>query len=187
MPRTRVYGTIVYPESAPENWIDLLKEKHVQGFISPLHCFDTDPDGCIKKPHYHVMIMFDGVKSAKQWDDFRLSIGGVGTEDIQSTRGYARYLCHLDNPEKFQYNTSDVVCLGGSDYLQTVARSTDRYSNIKEMISYIRTHACTYAELVDYAAENNISWFSSLCDNSSYIISMYIKDFRQELKDRNFI
>ena len=55
--RTRNYATVVYPESAPSDWIDKLTECFVPAFISPLHDKDINPGGEPKKPHYHVIIM----------------------------------------------------------------------------------------------------------------------------------
>ena len=54
--RTRNYGTVVYPESAPSDWISRLQEQLVPALISPLHDRDINSDGTIKKPHFHVMI-----------------------------------------------------------------------------------------------------------------------------------
>ena len=54
-------------------------------------------------------------------------IGGVGCQRINVVRGYARYLCHLDNPEKAQYNISDVISLGGADYQEVISLASDKY------------------------------------------------------------
>ena len=35
--RFRNFATIVYPESAPEGWLDILDEECVEAFVSPLH------------------------------------------------------------------------------------------------------------------------------------------------------
>ena len=64
--RTRNFATVVYPESAPENWQDILSEQFVPAFISPLHDKDINPTGEPKKPHYHVVIMFDSTKTSEQ-------------------------------------------------------------------------------------------------------------------------
>ena len=64
-----------------------------------------------KKPHYHVMIMYDSVKTIEQAREVLSAIGGVGVEIVNSVRGYARYLCHLDNPEKYQYDKGFVKSL----------------------------------------------------------------------------
>lgn len=174
--RTRNFATVVYPESAPENWFDILVEHKIPAFISPLHNADTNPTGEVKKEHYHVLIMFDNVKTVDQATDIFKSIGGVGCEVVKSLRGYARYLCHLDNPEKFQYNTSDVKALCGADYFGTISLVIDKYEAIKNMIEWCNQNNCfVYAELLEYCALNRSDWFRVLCDNGTVVVKEYLK------------
>lgn len=70
--RTRNYATMVYPESAPENWQTVIAESKIPVFISPLHDKDINPDGTPKKPHYHVLTSFDSVKTVDQAKEFLL-------------------------------------------------------------------------------------------------------------------
>ena len=98
----RNFATVVYPESAPENWLERLDGLHVPAFVSPLHNQDINPDGSPKKPHWHILIMFAGVKTREQAQEVIDAIGGVGCESVSTVRGYARYLVHADNPEKAQ-------------------------------------------------------------------------------------
>lgn len=100
--RSRNFATVVYPDSAPENWLSIASELCVPAFISPLHDKDVNPTGEDKKPHWHVMFMFEGKKSIEQVQELFISFGGVGIEKVNSIRSYARYLCHLDNPDKAQ-------------------------------------------------------------------------------------
>lgn len=185
--RTRDFATVVYPESAPENWLDILKKECVPAFVSPLHDKDIQEGSAEpKKAHYHVMVMFTGVKSTDQWEQFKSLFGGVGTEYIQSRRGYARYLCHLDNPEKHQYCTDDVIEIAGADYNDTIKRDSDKYAIIRQMITYVRNnHVTSYCELMDYAMEFEPEWYRSLSDNSSFVINTYITDQRRDLLMRN--
>ena len=64
--RARTWTFIVYPESAPQNWRELLDECHVSWVESPLHDKDVNPDGTVKKPHWHIILLFDGNKSYEQ-------------------------------------------------------------------------------------------------------------------------
>ena len=64
--RTRIWTAICYPESAPSNWVDLLDQLHIEWCQSPLHEFDTNVTGEVKKPHYHLIFAFDGKKSFDQ-------------------------------------------------------------------------------------------------------------------------
>ena len=57
--RTRNWATVVYPESAPENWESALQELCIPAFISPLHDNDLNTNGELKKGHFHIMLLFD--------------------------------------------------------------------------------------------------------------------------------
>lgn len=174
--RTRNFATVVYPESAPENWRSILVEQFVPAFISPVHNADVNPGGEKKKEHYHVMIMFDSVKTAEQAKVIFDLIGGVGCEIVQSMRGYARYLCHLDNPEKAQYQIDDVTCLCGADYDSTISLVTDKYKAIKEIIAFCcERQIYSYSELLEYCSEERYDWFRVLCDNGTVVVKEYLK------------
>jgi hypothetical protein len=175
--RTRNFATVVYPESALENWVEILREQHIPAFISPLH-EDKNPDGTEKKPHYHVMIMFEGVKTDEQAKAVFSAINGVGLERINTLRGYARYLCHLDDPDtnKQRYNPEDVQCLCGADYFTTIGLPTDKFKAIREMRDFCRDNGVvSYMELFDYACDERQDWYRVLCENGTYVIKEYLK------------
>lgn len=174
--RTRNYATVVYPESAPENWRTILSESKIPLFISPLHDGDANADGEKKKEHYHVMVMYDSVKTSEQAREFIDSFGGVGCEAINSVRSYARYLCHLDNPEKCQYDIDQVVAFGGADYIQAIGTMADKAKAIREMIAWIEENDCDYfCDLFNYSSINRSDWFDCLINSGTFPIKEYIK------------
>lgn len=174
--RTRNYATVVYPESAPSNWLELLSNEVVPCFVSPLHDSDLNPTGESKKAHYHVLFCFEGVKTKEQVNQIVTKIGGVGLEVVNSLRGYARYLCHLDNPDKAQYKTENVKQFGGADYSSTINLPTDKYKCIKEMMDYCKeNNVVSYSDLLEYAAVYHFEWFRVLCDNGTVVIKEYLK------------
>lgn len=173
--RTRNFATVVYPESAPEDWKEILFTHCVPAFISPLHDKDINPTGEPKKPHYHVMLMFEGKKSVAQVEEIFSSINGVGCEVVKSVRGYARYLCHLDNPEKYQYDTSEVTCLA-SDYLGTIGLAIDKYHAIGEMQDFCdRYNVVSFYALATYARAHRSDWHRILCDCGSVFMREYLQ------------
>lgn len=174
--RARNYATVVYPDSAPADWQEILSDQHIPAFISPIHDKDINPYGEDKKAHYHVMVMYEGKKSFSQVSEVFGLIGGVGCEKINSIRGYARYLCHLDNPEKVQYDISQVRALCGADYQATIGLATDKYKAIKEMIEFCKTNnIISYAVLLEYCSEERMDWFRVLCDCGTIVIKEYLK------------
>lgn len=165
-------------------WITQLKDLGIYGFISPLHDKDTEESGEIKKPHYHVLLNFSGVKSYEQVKEISDSFNSPSPQYCQDWRGACRYLCHLDSPHKAQYDPSQVISLGGgSDYLEAIRISTDKYRAISEMMDFIRCQDIrSFAAMFDYCRENNEEWFRSLCDSCSYVIREYIKSYSYEMK-----
>lgn len=180
--RFRNWATIVYPDSAPDDWLTIVSELKIPAMVSPLHCRDIDPDGQIKKPHFHVLLMFEGKKSKDQFDQIISTFGGVGREIVQSIRGYARYLCHLDNPEKAQYSPSQILCFGGADYDNICNLPSDIVSAVVEMQHFIRENEVTsYARFMDICAFGHPDWHYLLCTRCSLLISMYIKSYSWEV------
>lgn len=182
--RTRNWSIIVYPESAPENWRSILDESHIEWVESPLHEFDVNPTGEIKKPHYHVLLLFGGVKSYDQVSEFIKPLNGPIPQRCHNAKAMVRYFAHLDNPDKFQYSVSDIIPHGGVDISELLKPSTsERYSIIKEMCEYVGANNITeFYELMDYAMDQKFdTWFPLLCDNSAYIVNQYIKSNRQRI------
>lgn len=185
--RFRNYATVVYPESAKEDWQEILASQFIPCFISPLHENDINPTGEKKKEHYHVMLMFDSVKTQEQAKEIFDLIGGVGCEIVNSIRGYARYLCHLDNPEKYQYDPEQVKSLCGADYMAIIGLPTDKYKAIREMILFCDENNITsYADLLEYSAVQRPDWFRILCDSATLVISTYLKSKEWTLNKKAF-
>lgn len=174
--RLRNYATIVYPDSAPDNWMGILGEMCIPAYVSPLHDKDKNPHGESKKPHYHVLLAFDGKKSLKQVVEIISQINGVGCEKVLSLRGYARYLCHLDNPEKTQYSVEDVCCFGGADILSAISLPVDKYKILIDIMQFVDDNCLySYAKLLQYCRDNRMDWFRVLCDSGTYVIKEYLK------------
>lgn len=145
----RYWAFIVYPESAPDNWIDILSEMGVVGAISPLHDKDVNPDGTEKKPHYHVVIEFEGPTTYKHVsENISPEVNGTIPKRVVSLRGYYRYLTHMDNPEKAQYNQNDVKEIGGFKLELTTTEVTEIKIKIIEDIT--NNNITEYSDLLDY-------------------------------------
>lgn len=182
--RARNFATVVYPESAPEDWLDTLKDQHICAFVSPLHDKDVDrKTGLPKKPHYHVMVMFDGKKSREQVSDLFALIGGVGLEIVGSLRGYARYLCHLDDPEKTLYDFDQVTQIAGANYAEVIGLAIDKRTAIAEMQDFCISHNINeFADLMDYTAENKPEWHHVLCTCGTMVMRAYLDSRRHKAK-----
>lgn len=183
--RTRNWSVVVYPESAPENWREILDDLHIEWVESPLHEFDTNETGEIKKAHWHLLLMFGGLKSYEQVCEVIEPFHCPIPQRCLSAKGAVRYMAHLDNPEKYQYSVSDIKAHGGVDLAELLRpSSSERYTLIREMCEYIRNENITeFQDLMDFAmSEHFDSWFPLLCDNSAYVVGQYIKSQRHRQK-----
>ena len=186
--RTRVWSAIVYPESAPSNWRELLDEQHIEWAESPLHEFDVnETTGEVKKSHWHVVLAFDGPKSYEQVSELLSPLNCPAPQKCHSLKGAVRYFAHLDNPEKHQYSTSEIIGHGGFDVAAALApTSARRYELIREMQAWCFQEDCNeFTDLMDYAAREHFDdWFPLLCDSCAYVMTQYLRSRRAKSEKR---
>lgn len=185
--RGRNWAFIVYPESAPLDWIDVIREELVPGFVSPLHDKDENEDGETKKPHWHVLLMFNGNKSAEQVHEISEKVNGTIPVMVKDLRSYARYLCHLDDPNKAQYEPKDVVELCGTDYLEKMKSLKDTDSTLSEIMDWCIQERCySFFRLVNHSREFEPEWFRVLNTSKTVFMVHWLKSLEWEVKAGNF-
>jgi hypothetical protein len=176
--RVRNWSFVVYPESAPENWQQMLDDMNLQWIVSPLHDKCVNEDGTPKKHHWHVALIFEGNKSFEQIKEITDSLNAPIPQKVNSMIGIVRYMAHMDNPEKAQYSQHEIKGHGGADVAKYLAiTATSRYAAIGQMIDFINERKITeFYQLMLYAKESRFyDWFPLLCDNSAYVIGQYIR------------
>lgn len=185
--RVRNWTFCIYPDSAPENWRNILDNLHIPIAVSPLHDSDVNGDDTEKKPHWHVILAYDSKKSyAQVMEDVKVLNGTKRIQPVRNMRSMVRYLVHLDNPEKAQYNISEIQCFGGFDVEDFLhATSSDKYKYIREMQAWVIQAKCRgISELMDYAATERFEdWFPLLCDSCTYVMTSYINSKKEIWRD----
>lgn len=183
--RTRNWSFILYPESAPDNWQEIIDNETIPWICSPLHDKDIDPTGEAKKAHYHILLLYAGVKSFSQIEKLTNTLNAPIPQQCGSAKGLVRYMAHLDNPEKYQYSVKDIVAHNGADleYYLTPT-SSERNQIIRDMIKFISDNEIIhFSDFLDYASENRpYDWFPLLTMNGTYLIQQYIKSNWQRLQ-----
>lgn len=186
--RFRNFSCILYTDSAAPGFISAIDSLHVPAFLSPLHDGDIAEDGTPKKPHYHLLVMFEGKKSVDQVRKlFMETFGGVGLEVCQSIRGSARYLCHLDNPEKAQYSSVNVKCFGGADYTEVIMSEADRVVAYKSIVKIIDDNNLYYFhQLIKFlqATDDNLLLRQALFGCNA-AVNQYLNGKREQRKVGN--
>lgn len=184
--RNRNWAFILYPESAPENWFEILAEKKLNFAVSPLHDRDivSDATGELKKAHFHVLLCFKGNKSYEQIKQLTEELNCPIPQQVANVQGMIRYFIHKDDSNKFQYRLEDIKVHGDIDIVTPFQTATSRYEAISDMLVYIvENDIKEFSTMLLHARTKNQEWFRLLCDNSSYVISQFIKSRRHQLND----
>lgn len=168
--RARVWTMIVYPESAPKDWKEKINGKHI-AWACILHDKDVNPDGTKKKPHYHVVLVFEGKKSYSQIKAIADELNSPIPQKVESLRGMMRYLIHMDNPEKYQYTKDQIESYGGLDYEDYLkSMGTAKRAVLKEIAQYIvDNEIVSYADLTIKAIEESDDWFDAVSTNTIFL------------------
>lgn len=149
--RTRNWLFIFYPESCPAEWRDIIAEWQLGVYVSPLHDEDFTSEGEHKKAHYHGILCFDGPQTYSRALGLVSDLGCATCKPCNSLSAAVRYLCHLDSPDKAQYDVSDIEMWGPVDLSPIEIRS-------ESVVDFKTT------QLVRIIVENSITEFSELVD-----------------------
>lgn len=182
--KKRNWTFVLYPESAPEDWLDIIIQRGIVFAISPLHDKDVNPTGEVKKPHYHVILCYDGPTTYNSvcelvQDTLNQPIPKV----LDSVKGMYRYFTHKDNPEKYQYNEKDIKVYNGFD-VNDMLSSFEVFQNMKLVQAIIiENNFLEYSILMDYLlTTEQMELWSVACSHTLYFNS-YICSRRNNLKD----
>lgn len=166
---------IVYPESAPDNWMAQLEMAGVQFAVSPLHDKDLLANGEPKKPHWHVIVTFEGPTTFLTAASFIEITKGPYPKACENLRGAYEYFIHKNNPEKTQYSSDDVKTFNGF----TIEISKKDMKRIKQELVeiIIKNDLSEFMELVIYCEYCLDSEYSDVVQSHSsffqYLISSY--------------
>lgn len=184
----RNWAFVMYPESMPDNWREIIMEIGLPVAISPLHDHDVEPTGEPKKPHYHVICYYDNTttqKSVKENVTSRLN--ATIPIKLESMVGMYRYHLHLDNPEKYQYDDRNRELLNGFDVQKVNALSyTEVAKLLKEIQIFIKDNDIReYADLLDLLVESDSINLWDVARNHTILLNTYITSRRNSLINRS--
>ena len=159
--KSRCFAGLVYPESADIEVVkQLLIDSHLSFCVSPLHDRDCDSDGVVKKAHYHVCVLWDGPTTVSVASSVFESVGLVGCIACRSIKGYLRYLTHMDDKDKFQYDRDDVFVYG-VDYDTLVRSESDDVAMLKDIYRYIVDNGIVnYSDFILSIMSDHDDWFT---------------------------
>lgn len=183
-PRFLSWTAVVYPESLPTNWKELLGELMIPWAASPLHDKDVNAGGEAKKPHFHLLLSFRSVKTYEQAKEITDKFNGTIPQPCRDTRGLVRYFLHLDNPEKAQYNRTEISAGGGFDVENALKpTATEEEEILDQMCEFIETNWVTeFCDFNSYVRKEKPEWRCMLRKNCFYL-SQIIKSQRHKERE----
>lgn len=181
MIKKRNWAAVIYPESAPSDWIERLQLKGLPFAISPLHDKDINPTGEVKKAHYHIIMCFPGPTTDKTVNDIIVKeFGQPIAIPLESIRGYYRYFTHKDNPEKHQYQASEIQLFNAFD-VTDVINNFETFQIMKEIQMLIIEHDIVeYCDLLDLLLQSDKPELWNVASTHTMVFNSYVTSRRNK-------
>jgi hypothetical protein len=178
--KKRNWTFVLYPESAPKDWLEILKLSGLMSAISPLHDKDLNPTGEPKKAHYHILLVYSGPTTYNAVAKFTASLNATIPQPLESVRGMYRYFSHKDNPEKYQYSEAEIVTVNGFNIADLVELTRSEVNELKmQILAIVRDVGITeYASLIDFLVDNGMSAEYDVAVNNTLFFNTYITSRR---------
>lgn len=183
--KKRYWAFVLYPESAPENWREILQQTGLSICVSPLHDKDTNPTGESKKAHYHIILCYSGPTTFKCVKAITDSLNQPIPIALEQVRGYFRYLTHKDNPEKYQYNEKDITTINDFDIDNYNDLSVSQIKTIMiDIQKIIRDNdILEYCDLLDFLLDSELFSYLDVAQNHTILFNTYISSLRNKKKN----
>ncbi|MFZ2577073.1 MAG: replication protein, partial [Lactococcus hircilactis] len=181
--RSNKWAFLIYKESAPDNYFNVLEELHVPFVLSPWHDEDIDKKtGQVKKSHKHGAFYFDSLKSYTQVSELVADKlhGPAHVEIIMSPKGMYDYFIHAENPEKTLYNIEDIESGCGFDLNKFLTENNpDLLKQIYEVMRDSQLNE--FSDFTDFVAEKHPDLLSFVFDKS-YFFKVYLDSKRYNIE-----
>ena len=171
--RSNKWAFLIYQESAPENYLDILEGMHIPFVLSPWH--DKD----VNKEHKHGVLFFESLKSYTQVSELLTEKLHTPShvEVVMSPKGMYDYFIHAENPDKTLYNMDEIESGCGFELEQfLITNNNDQF--LSTVIDIIEEHNFTeFNNLVRYARVENPSLLNLIIDKT-YFFAKYLDSRR---------
>lgn len=182
--KKRNWAFVVYPESAPPDWKEILEKTGLPAAVSPLHDSDKNADGTAKKAHWHVIVVYSGPTSFNVVKNLTDSLNQPIPQPLESVKGYYRYFSHKDNPEKAQYDEREIQTINGFNVLDFTDLTRAETLTVKMAIrEIIKEQGFTeYAEIIDFLADSGMMTELEVASSNTIFFAHYLASRRNSEK-----
>lgn len=178
--KKRNWAFVLYPESAPVDWLEQLELTGLTGAVSPLHDRDLDPTGTPKKAHYHIILCYSGPTSYNVVKGLTDRLNQPIPQALEQVRGYYRYLTHKDNPDKAQYDEQDISTFGGFDIADFVELTKSEVNHVIARLQgmIVSANIVEYADLLEMLLDNDMRTEWDVATSHTLLFSSYLRSRR---------
>ena len=155
--RYRNFMILLYPEW--DNFKDILQD--IKGSFKNYAYIKHIPEEEEKKEHVHLILSLDNPRSEHSLAK-RLEINERFVKYVKSLRGSCRYLIHIDNEDKYQYNIDQVVV--SKSFSSTFYKSFDDLLSDEEILENIYSFISDNKDLEPIDIEIQLTKF--VCSNA---------------------
>jgi len=176
--KERYWAFIMYEDSRPENWREILEETMLPIAISPRHDLDIKDEetGEIKKPHYHVIVCFNGPTTYKRAMEIAGSVGANTVKRILSVKGMYDYFTHKWNENKAKYNEEEIIHINGFNVLEYGLTNREIERMKRQIVRIIKERNIKeYCKLYDIFNEENNEDFCEIVSKNVMFFNSYLK------------
>lgn len=183
--KARNWRFVIYPDSLPENWQDIIRDTLLPIAISPLHDKDVTAEGELKKPHYHGILCYGNTTPKTKIQSILKPLNGpqeIKTAD--KLKMAYRYFVHADDPDKAQYDFKDILHFNGfclEDYVE-LSRS-EEMALVREIVTYVRdNNIYDYSDLLEICFDQGLDQYFDFAYSHTIFFTGYIRSRRERLK-----
>lgn len=178
--RSNKWAFLLYQDSAPENYLDILEQLHIPFVLSPWHDKDVNKEtGEFKKAHKHGAFFFDSLKSYSQVSELlteKLN-APAHVEPVMSPKGMYDYFTHAENPDKTLYNIEDIESGCGFELDQFLLEQ-DSNQYLETVIDAITYNDLTEFEDLVHFARHNDTMLLGLILKRTYFFTKFLDSRR---------
>ena len=183
--KRKYWAFILYLESAPSDWLQILKTNGIKFAVSPYHDKDIEPNGKTKKAHFHIILAYENTTTYNNVKQLVVdTLGQPIPIDLNSPVGYYRYFTHKDNPDKHQYSEKDIQCFNGfdaSDYIGLTKTEVEQL--IYQIMSLIKDNdIIEYSDLLDLLGEQEDLSMFKVASSHTILFNTYLSSKRHRKK-----
>lgn len=142
--KTRTYSFLLYPDTNDKHAKALALLRQGYNYLVIRHDEDTTEEGAPKGAHFHCILKFRQPRWLSAVSE-ELGVEPNLFRDCKSFDGYARYMLHLDNPEKVQYDfdklegtlkdLAEKACIGEETESERVLRILELLDNERRILT----------------------------------------------------